>query len=282
MKDDDYRRLNHNVVACSQPADQAGPSKVVDTVTSVTAATAVDVSSPNKASQQASNVQTADAEASGRIVVQRWDAIAENGVFAAAHICAGEVLGVLQGTIVRRRRLSRAERRRLIGIRVDGRAAHLNLECRWPEMINHASPSRCNVEWNADTWEIKAIRNILPGQQLTWDYSPGFWVDALIDRDYSKLPKDQQSLFDMMHAMVNNYTWLIHAFERQPKLSLSMRIGIVMFYLTQLHLGPSSTSRFLGINGASNRSVDAQQDQNPLAQYLTDQGFDKYHRPVDE
>ena len=197
-------------------------------------------------------VEIPDAEVDGRIVVKTWDTIAERGVFAVTSICAGEVLGVLQGVVVTRRRLTREERRRLIGIRVDGRAVHMDLQGRWPEMINHAPPSRCNADWNPDTREITAIADILPGQQVVWDYGPGFWSDTLINKDYDKLPKDEQAFFDVMHSTVDDYTWLIHAFRRQQKLGLSRRIAIIAIYLSQRSLGGNSTARFLGIDDASN------------------------------
>ena len=60
-------------------------------------------------------------------------------------------------------------------------------------MIDHASPKQCNAIWHADNWEIKATKHILPGQQVLWDYVPGFWVDELISRDYDKQPKDERS-----------------------------------------------------------------------------------------
>jgi hypothetical protein len=260
---------------------QAPPSDNVDTLNCVAAVTVSNIPSSTNGLLQTSNVEIPDAEARGRIVVRNWDAIAQPGVFAVASISAGEVLGVLQGNIVRRRRLTRAERRRLIGIRVDGRAAHMDLQGRWPEMINHAPPSRCNADWDPDRREITATRDILPGQQVMWDYGPGFWVDELINKDYDKLCKDQKAFFDVAHAMIDNYTWLIHAF-RGRKLSQGMRIGIIAFYLSQLRLGASSTARFLGIDEASNGATDAQQDTNPLVQYLLDQGIDNYPRSVDE
>lgn len=213
-------------------------------------------------------VETADAEASGRIVVQDWDVIAGKGVFAVTSISAGEVLGMLQGNIVRRQRLSRAERRRLIGIRIDGRAAHLDLEGRWPEMINHAPPSVCNVEWDADTWRIEAIRDILPGQQLTWDYGPGFWVDELINRDYDTLPTDQREFFDVMHATVHNYSSLIQALQCRRKLSQSMRIAAIALYLAMLVMGGSSATPRFGLEASKNGAANAQLDTNLVLQYL--------------
>ena len=53
-----------------------------------------------------------DAERSGRIFLREWDAIGQQGVFVGStSIAAGKVLGVLEGVVIRRRRLTRAERR---------------------------------------------------------------------------------------------------------------------------------------------------------------------------
>lgn len=220
-----------------------------------------------------SQLHVSDAEASSRIVVRRWDAIGEQGVFVGATaIASGEVLGVLQGIIVRRRRLTPSERRQLIGIRVDGRAAHIDVQGRWPERINHAPPSRCNVVWDPDTWQIMAIRDIQPNEQLFFDYGVGYWVDELINKDYDKLPKDQKAFFDAMHVVVDNYAWLSQAF-RQRKLSQAMRVGIIAFYLSQQCLGSYSADSLSVFDDASSRAIVAIQDTNPLVQYLLDQGM---------
>ena len=256
MKIDIHRRLHKSIErdqASSWTAAELAPVEKITVTTGVVTVTHLDIASPTEGVSQASNSDALDAEASGRIIVSNWNAIAENGVFAVTHISPDELLGVLQGNIVRRRRLTRAECRRVVGIRVDGRAAHMDLQGRWPEMINHASPSKCNVEWNADTWEIKATKHILPGQQVLWGYGPGFWVDELINRDYDKLPKDERCFFDAMHSMVDNYTWLIHAFQRPRKLNVGLRIGVIALYLSQL----DSKAHFSAIQeSSSNESVE--------------------------
>jgi hypothetical protein len=81
-----------------------------------------------------------------------------------------------------------------------------------------------------------------------WNYGVGFWVDELINKDYDELPKDQQAFFDMMHAMVDNYTWLIHALRRSRKLSQGMRIGIIALYLSHQHLRSSASLCLPGVD----------------------------------
>ena len=110
-----------------------------------------------------------------------------------------EVLGVLQGDVVQgRRRLTRPERRRFLGVYLNGRRVHIDVGERWPGKINHAPPSECNVEWDAGTWQIVVTRDIQPGEQLFFDYGVGYWVDELMSKDYSKMPDDQQAFFDVV------------------------------------------------------------------------------------
>ena len=288
MNNNTHRHLNHNVerdqASSLAAAAELAPVEKITVINDVLAVTGLDVSCPTNGVSQNSNLDTPDAEASnGRIIVSHWNAIGENGVFAVTHISAGEVLGVLQGNIVRRRSLTRAERRRFIGVRVNGRATHLDLQGRWPEMINHAPPSHCNADLDADTWEIKVTKHILPGQQVLWDYGPGFWVDSLINRDYDKLPKHERSFFDAIHAVVDDYTWLIHALQQPRKLSVGLRIGVIAIYLSQL----VSQAHFAAIyesspNKAAKVTNGAVIVTSPLLQFLIDLGIDSYHRPVDE
>ena len=216
-----------------------------------------------------------DAEASGRIVVKCWKDIGEEGVFAGpSGVAAGEVLGVLEGDIVQgKRRLTRPEHRRFIGIWLNDRRAHIDVGGRWSGKINHAPPSKCNVEWNPDTWQIVAMRDIQPNQQLFFDYGVGYWVDELMNKDYVKLPKDQRALFDVVHSCVRNYAWLSSTFrERKP--TPSMRIGIIAFYLSQQWLS--------GVNGTSSRAIAAFHDTNPVVQYLLEQGLYTESETTDE
>jgi hypothetical protein len=198
-----------------------------------------ELTKPNKS-------HVSDAEVDGRVVLKKWGAIEEQGVFVGPKpIAAGEILGVLEGVIVRRRRLTRSERRRLIGIRVDGRAAHIDVEDRWPGKINHAPPGR---------------------------YGVGFWVDHLTSRDYAKLPKDQREFFDVMHAVVDNYAWLSRTFQ-QRTLSQAMRIGMIALYVSRQYLG-SHIDRSSTINEASSQAKVAVHDTNPLVQYMLGCGMD--------
>jgi hypothetical protein len=214
-----------------------------------------------------------DAEVDGRVVLKKWGAIEEQGVFVGPKpIAAGEILGVLEGVIVRRRRLTRSERRRLIGIRVDGRAAHIDVEDRWPGKINHAPPGRSNADWDADTHLITATRDIQPGEQVLFCYGVGFWVDHLTSRDYAKLPKDQREFFDVMHAVVDNYAWLSRTFQ-QRTLSQAMRIGMIALYVSRQYLG-SHIDRSSTINEASSQAKVAVHDTNPLVQYMLGCGMD--------
>ena len=216
----------------------------------------------------------ADAEASGRIIVKQWDAIGEEGVFAGPMpIAAGQTLGALEGIIVRRRRLTRAERRRFIGIRVDGRAAHIDVEDRWPGKINHAPPGRANTDWDPDTFVITATRDIQPGEQVFICYGVGYWVDALMNRDYERLPKDQRAFFDMMHAVVDNYALLSNTLH-QRKFSQATRVGIIALYLFQLCLGSYHLDKSPTFTAASSQARVAVQDTNPLMRYLLDCGMD--------
>jgi hypothetical protein len=192
-------------------------------------------------------------------------------------IAAGEVLGVLEGVIVRRRRLTRAERRRLIGIRVDGRAAYIDVEGRWPGKINHGPPSRCNADWDPDTHLITATRDILPGEQVLFDYGVGFFVDDLMNRDYDTLPKDQRAFFDVMHAVVDNYAWLSHTI-RERKLSQAMRVGIIALYLSQQCLKRHSVDNWPIFDDSSSRAMTSVQATNPLVQYLLDFGANVHPR----
>ena len=214
-----------------------------------------------------------DAEASGRIVIREWDAIGQQGVFVGSTlIAAGEVLGTLQGVVIRRRRLTGAERRRFVGIRVNGRAAHIDVQGKWPEKVNHGPPCRSNADWDPETRLITATKDILPGDQVLFDYGVGYWVDELLSRDYDKLPKDQRAFFETMHAVVDNYAWLSHTIHQQ-KLSQAMRVGIIAFFLSWQCLGTRSINRLSTIDDVTSRVVVAVQDMNPLVQYLSDWGL---------
>ncbi len=214
-----------------------------------------------------------DAETSGRVVVKEWDAIGQQGVFAGSTlIAAGEVLGTLEGVVIRRRRLSRAERRRFVGIRVNNRAAHIDVQGRWPEKVNHGPPCRTNAEWNPETRLITAVRDILPDEQVLFDYGVGYWVDDLINRDYDKLPKDQRTFFDTMHALVDNYAWL-SCITRRRGLSQVMRVGIIAFFLSQQYLGSCRINKLSTLDDATCGVVVGVQHMNPLEQYLSNWGL---------
>ena len=215
-----------------------------------------------------------DAEADGRIVVKRWDAIGEEGVFVGLKpIAKGELLTVLEGVTVRRRRLTRSERRRLIGIRVDGRAAHIDVEDRWPGKINHAPPGLCNADWDADTHLVTATRDLQPGEQVLFCYGVGYWVDDLMGRDYARLPKDQRQFFDVMHEVVDNYAWLSRTIHER-KLSHAMRMGIIALYLSQQCFRNYNVDSSPMFNEVSNQAKVAVHDTNPLVRYLLHCGMD--------
>ena len=103
---------------------------------------------------------------------------------------------------------------------------------------------------------IAATRDMLPGEQVLFDYGVGYWVDDLNNRDYDKLPKDQRAFFDTMHAVVENYAWLSRI-TRQHRLSQAMRVGIIAFFLSQQCLGSCSINAL------------AVPQMNPLVQYLS-------------
>ena len=219
-------------------------------------------------------LHVADAEADGRIVVKRWDAIGEEGVFVGSMpIAVGEILCVLEGVTVRRRRLTRSERRRLIGIRVDGRATHIDVEGRWPGKINHAPPALCNADWDADTHLVIATRDLQPGEQVFFDYGVGYWVDVLMNRDYERLSKDQRQFFDVMHEVVINYFWLSHTIH-QRKLSQAMRVGIIASYLSRQCLGSYDVDSSPMFNEASSQAKVAVHDTHLIVRYLLGCGMD--------
>ncbi len=214
-----------------------------------------------------------DAETSGRIIVKQWDAIGQQGVFVGSTlIAAGEVLGTLEGVVIRRRRLTRAERRRFVGICVNNRAAHIDVQGRWPEKVNHGPPCRSNAEWDPETRLITTTRDILPGEQVLFDYGVGYWVDDLINRDYDKLPKDQRTFFDTMHAVVDNYAWL-SCTTRRRDLSQPMRVGIIAFFLSQQYLGSRSINKLSTLDDATSGAMVAVQHKNALVEYLSDWGL---------
>ena len=214
-----------------------------------------------------------DAETSGRIILREWQAIGQQGVFVGSTpIAAGEILGVLEGVVIRRRRLTRAERRRFVGVCVNGRAAHIDVQGRWPEKVNHGPPSRSNADWDPETRLIKATKDIPPGQQVLFDYGVGYWVDELFNREYDKLPKDQRTFFDTMHAVVDNYAWLSHT-TRHRRLSQAMRIGIIAFFLAQQCSEIHSADSSLMLDGVASRTVVSVQSRNALAQYLSNWGL---------
>lgn len=102
MNNDIHRHLRCKVErdqVSSRTAPNLAPVEKIDVTTGVEAATVLDISNPTNGVSQASNLDTPDAEASGRIIVSHCNAIAENGVFAVMHINSGDVLGVLQGSI---------------------------------------------------------------------------------------------------------------------------------------------------------------------------------------
>ena len=227
-----------------------------------------------------------DAEADGRVIVKVWAEIGELGVFAgSAAIAAAEVLGRLKGIVApRQQRLTRAERRRFIGIFVDGRAAHIDVQGSWPERINHAPPSECNVDWDPDTRLITATRAIQAGEQLFFDYHVGYWVDKLMDKDYEKLAKDQREFFDLMHAVVRNYGFLSQCFNER-RLGQAMRMRIIEFYVFQQSVG-NRTIVWLPLKSDDKASscIAARQEEevNPLLQYLHRQGIRLQFREEDE
>ena len=231
-------------------------------------------SSATNGSADSHKFHVVDAEADGRIVVKRWDAIGEEGVFVGSKpIAKGELLTVLEGVTVRRRRLTRSERRRFIGIRVGGRAAHIDVEDRWCGKINHAAPCRANADWDADTHLVTATRDLQPGEQVLFCYGVGYWVDDLLGKDYERLPKDQRQFFDVMHEIVDNYAWLRRIIHER-KFSQAMRIGIIALYLSQQCLGRDSIDSSPLFNEISGQAKVGVRDTNPLVRYLLDCGMD--------
>jgi len=86
--------------------------------------------------------------------------------------------------------------------------------------------------------------------------------------------------------MVDNYTWLIHAFQRPRKFRVGAQIAVIALYLSQLDSSAHCPGACEPLSNeaakASNGAVNATQSANPLAQYLANLGIDSFHRLVDE
>lgn len=171
-----------------------------------------------------------DAEANGWIVVKQWEDIGERGVYAVDRvISARTMLGALSGAFARP---TRPNCRRIFGIRINGSASDIDVGGRWPEMINHGPPPRCNVESDPDTRPITTTRDIAAGEQLFFDYGVGYWTDTLMGKDYDAYPRQFRAHFDLMHSEVHNYAWFSHTFSN-CKLVEAIRIAKLVLYLSQ-------------------------------------------------
>ena len=103
MSNNIHRHLHHNIErdqVTSLAAAELAPVEKITVTNVVVVATVLDISSPTDGVSQASNPDALDAEASGRIIVSNWNAIAENGVFVVTHISPCEVLGVFKGNTI--------------------------------------------------------------------------------------------------------------------------------------------------------------------------------------
>ena len=148
---------------------------------------------------------------------------------------------------------------------MNGRAAYINVQGRWPENVNHAPPGQSNASWDLETHLITTTRELTPGEQVFFHYGVGYWVDELFNRDCDKLPKDQRTIIDTMHAVVDNYAWLSHT-TRHRRLNQAMRIGMIAFFLAQHCSEVHTTDRSLVLDGVASGT---EHNRNPLVQCLS-------------
>jgi hypothetical protein len=175
-----------------------------------------------------------------RVVVKDWEDIGQRGLFVCDEFAPGDELGPLIGIEVQQRRSNHSQ---VFGVRRNNKDVSLDVQGRWPWMINHAPPHLCNVDFDRDTWKVVATRHITRNGQAFFDYGVQYWVDELMEREYEhyehKLP-ELLPFFVVMHSRVRTYSWLLRTF-RKCNPSDAMRLALITLYLCHQCLRDSAS-----------------------------------------
>jgi hypothetical protein len=175
-----------------------------------------------------------------RVVVQKWENIGERGLFVCDDFAPLEEVGPMIGIEVQQRRSNHGL---VFGVRKGNKDVSLDVQGRWPLMINHAPPHLANVDFNRDTWKVFATKRIPRSRQAFFDYGVDQLVDELMEKDYEHYERNLPQLlpfYELMHARVRNYSWLLRIF-RKCNPSEAMRLALIALYLCHQCLRESAS-----------------------------------------